>query len=211
MPGRNMGYFPFFVELSGQSGLIVGGGTVALRKVQKLLPYGPRLTVVAPRFTAELAGIPSLTLRQRSFSPEDLAGMSFVIAATGNPAVNHEISALCRAAKIPVNVVDDKEACSFLFPALVQRGSLSVGISTGGSSPTAAIWLKQQINTLLPDRLDCILAWLETQRPALKALCPDESRRAALFARLFAACLDAGGPLTEEQARQILAQEGTKT
>ena len=50
-----MAYFPFFVELSGQSGLIVGGGTVALRKAGKLLPYGPRLTVVAPDILTQLA------------------------------------------------------------------------------------------------------------------------------------------------------------
>lgn len=207
MLGRYMAYFPFFVELSGQPGLIAGGGIVALRKVQKLLLYGPRLTVVAPRFVPELASIPSLSLRCRAFAPEDLAGMSFVIAATGDPAINHEISALCQAKRIPVNVVDDKEACSFLFPALVQRGSLSVGISTGGASPTAAIWLKEQINALLPERLDDILTWLDAQRPALKTIYPAESQRATLFARLFTACLDAGGPLTEAQTQQILAQE----
>lgn len=211
MPGRYMGYFPFFVQLSGQPGLIIGGGAVALRKVQKLLPYGPRLTVVAPHFVPELASIPALTLRQRAFSQEDLTDMLFVIAATGDPALNHEISALCQAKNIPVNVVDDKDACSFLFPALVRQGSLSVGISTGGASPTAAIWLKQQINALLPDRLDDILTWLESQRPTLKALCPGESQRAALFARLFTACLDAGGPLNDGQVQQILEQEEART
>ena len=204
-----MGYFPFFIELSGQPGLVVGGGAVALRKVQKLLPYGPNLTVVAPEFMPELAAIPGLALGNRAFSPKDLDGMAFVIAATDDRALNREISLLCRARNIPVNAVDDKEACSFLFPALVRRGSLSVGISTGGASPTAAIWLKDQVEGLLPDCLEDILAWLERQRPSLKSLCPDERRRSALFARLFGACLERGGPLTEEEMGKVL-EEGAE-
>lgn len=205
-----MGYFPFFVDLSGQNGLIVGGGPVAARKVEKLLPYGPRLTVVAPRFTPELSDCPALCLRQRDFCPEDLTGQFFVVAATDSPVQNHQISALCQQRGIPVNVVDDKEACTFLFPALVKRGDLSIGISTSGSSPTAAIWLKQQIEGLLPQSLDEILAWLEAQRPLVKARCPQEQTRAALFAQLFTACLMADRPLTQAEFARILEGGGSK-
>jgi len=104
--------------------------------------------------------------------------------------------------------VDDKEACSFLFPALVQRGNLSIGISTGGASPTAAIWLKNEINALLPQRLDEILTWLESQRPRIKSLCPDDSSRARIFARLFTACLAAGAPLSDPEFSAMLNEEG---
>lgn len=202
-----MGYFPFFIELSGQAGLIVGGGTVALRKVEKLLPYGPKLTVVAPGFVPELAAIEGLDLVRRPFHPSDLDGAFFVIAATDDTQLNHQISALCQARGIPVNVVDDKQACTFLFPALVKRGDLSVGISTGGASPTAAIWLKEQIAALLPEGLEDILSWLEGQRPLLKERFPQERRRAALFARLFSACMEAGGPLGGQELEHILQQE----
>ena len=197
-----MAYFPFFVDLEGQRGLIVGGGTVALRKVEKLLPYGPALTVVAPEPVSELAALP-VELTRREFQPEDLDRADFVIAATDNEEENHRISALCQGRKIPVNVVDDKEACSFLFPALVRRGNLSVGVSTGGSSPTAAIWLKEQIEGLLPEQTEEILTWLEAQRPLLKERLPDQWARAACFARLFAACLERGRPLTEEERDNV--------
>ena len=197
-----MAYFPFFVDLSGQRGLIVGGGTVALRKAEKLLPYGPALTVVAPEPVSELAALP-VELTRREFQPEDLDRADFVIAATDNEEENHRISALCQGRKIPVNVVDDKEACSFLFPALVRRGNLSVGVSTGGSSPTAAIWLKEQIEGLLPEQTEEILTWLEAQRPLLKERLPDQRARAARFARLFAACLERGRPLTEEELDNV--------
>ena len=197
-----MAYFPFFVDLSGQRGLIVGGGTVALRKAEKLLPYGPELTVVAPEPVPALTALP-VTLERRRFREADLEGAGFVIAATDDREENHRISALCQGRKIPVNVVDDKEACSFLFPALVRRGNLSVGVSTGGSSPTAAIWLKEQIEGLLPEQTEEILTWLEAQRPLLKERLPDQRARAACFARLFAACLERGRPLTEEERDNV--------
>lgn len=197
-----MAYFPFFVDLEGQRGLIVGGGTVALRKAEKLLPYGPSLTVVAPEPVSELVALP-VTLVRRSFQETDLDSADFVIAATDDENENHRISALCRGRNIPVNVVDDKAACSFLFPALVRRGNLSVGVSTGGSSPTAAIWLKKQIEAILPEQTEEILTWLEEQRPILKERLPDQRARAACFARLFAACLERGRPLTEEERDNV--------
>lgn len=199
-----MPYFPFFMDLSGRPGLIVGGGTVALRKAEKLLPFGPRLTVAAPELCPGFGDLPGLTLLRRPFRPEDLAGMSFAIAASGDRAVNREVSALCKESSIPVNVVDDREGCTFLFPALVRRGSLTVGVTTGGASPAAAAWAREQIDTLLPRELEGILAFLEEERPRLKAAFPDEARRAALSFSLFAACLERGGPLSRAEIDRLI-------
>ena len=134
-----MGCFPFFVDLAGEPGLIVGGGKVAARKIQKLLPYGPRLTVIAPETGAAVRETEGLILLERPYRPEDLDGdWRFVIAATDCRAVNREIALRCRERRILVDVADGGEEGSFLFPALVKRGRLSVGVSTGGASPTAA-------------------------------------------------------------------------
>ena len=209
-----MAYFPFFIELEGREGLIVGGGPVALRKVQKLLPYGPKLAVAARDILPEISAISGLTLLRQSFSPGLLAGRDFIIAATDNRALNREIADLCRERHIPVNAVDDREACTFLFPALVKRGDLSIGISTGGSSPTAAVYLKEQISTLLPENFGPLLAWLDARRKIVKAALPDEHRRSACFARLFSACLEAGGPREEGAFRDILlrfSEDGGET
>ena len=116
-----MAWFPFFMDVSQGDGLIVGGGAVALRKVEKLLPYGPRLTVCAPSFLPELEAIPGLVLLRRPFDSSLVEEKLFVIAATGDRALNRQIAALCRAKHIPVNAVDDRDACTFLFPALVKR------------------------------------------------------------------------------------------
>lgn len=203
-----MAYFPFFMELEGRKGLIVGGGTTALRKVQKLLPYGPELTVVSPRFCPEFQDLPGLTLLRRPFDPSLLEERFFTIAATGDRALNHQIAALCRERGILVNVVDDREACGFLFPALVKRGELSVGISTGGSSPSAAVWLKEQIAGLVPERIDEILAYLESQRPWVRERYSSEAERSGILTDLFWACLERGRPLDGDERSEILDREG---
>lgn len=185
-----MAYFPFFVDLTERTGLLVGGGTVALRKAEKLLPYGPALTVIAPVICPELAALP-VRCCLRAFTEADLqspgSGQApgFVVAATDDRALNRRVAALCHAQRIPVNVVDDPAACSFLFPALVQRGRLSVGISTGGASPTAAIWLKRQIEALLPPHFATLLDHLDEMRPKVKAACPDAAARAKVLRESF--------------------------
>lgn len=148
-----MGYFPFFVDIAGRNGLIVGGGRVALHKLEKLLPYGARLTVVAPEITesmAQCAQENDICVIKRAFAPEDLTGMRFVIAASDDRGVNAEVGELCGEKGILVNVVDDKEACSFLFPSLVKAGKLGIGISTEGASPEIAASVRSQIACMIP-------------------------------------------------------------
>lgn len=180
-----MSWFPVFINLKDAPVLIAGGGEVALRKVEKLLPYGPKIRVVAPDITPRLAGISGVTLCPKPFEEKDLEGAVMVIAATDDTSLNRKIAALCRERSIPVNVVDDLEACGFLFPALVRRGSLSVGITTGGASPTAAVWLKEQIEKILPPRFEAVLERMEALRPTLKREVPDQHRRAVRFRKAF--------------------------
>lgn len=202
-----MAYFPFFVELTGRPGLIVGGGRVALRKAEKLLPYGPELTVVAPEILPELAALPRVRPVRRTFAPEDVTpDLAFVVAASDDRAQNHRIALLCRERGVPVNAVDTPEDCSFLFPALVRSGPLSVGVSTGGASPAAAVWVKEQIRALLPEGFGEILTWLAEQREPLLRRFDRESRRAEALKALFAACLDLGRPLTETELAELLGR-----
>lgn len=198
-------YFPMFVPLEGRRGLVVGGGAVALRKLEKLAPYGASIRVIAPQILPEITAMADVEPVRRAFRPSDLeADWAFVIAATDDSHTNHLIAERCSQRRIPVNVVDDPAHCSFLFPALVQRGPFSVGISTGGASPTAAIWFKEQIEAMVPERLEDILVWLHAQRPAIKARIPEEQLRAAALRRLFAACMEKGAPLDDEEMEELL-------
>lgn len=198
-----MGYFPFFVDLTGKEGLIVGGGAVALRKAEKLLPYGPHLTACAPRFCPGWERVPEVTLLRQGFDALLLEGTDFVLAATDDRALNREISLLCQAQGIPVNAADDKDFCTFLFPALVHQGPVSIGISTGGASPSGAVYLKREIAALLPPRFGEMMEALAALRPAIQERIPDHKTREALFTRLFQESLDRGRPLTEEEAAAV--------
>ena len=198
-----MAYFPFFVDLNGKEGLIVGGGIVALRKVEKLLPYGAKLTVIAENIHPELQENSLIKCLEIHFTDVALEGKTFVIAATDDVEVNRAVAAACHARHIPVNVVDDKENCSFLFPALVKRGDLTVGISTGGASPSAAIYIKEKIEGMLPESLEEILSFLGSYREVVKEKYPVEKRSAALKA-LFSVCMEKGRPLAEAEANKIL-------
>lgn len=198
-------YFPMFVSLEGRRVLIAGGGAVALRKIEKLAPYGASFCVVAPRILPEIAGRADVKIVPRAFCPEDVEeDWAFVIAATDDAQANHEIAKRCGARGLPVNVVDDPDNCSFLFPALVQRGPFSVGISTGGASPTAAVYFKERIDAMMPEHLDEMLVWLHAQRAALKARIPQERARAAALRNLFAACMEKGAPLTDAETEEWL-------
>lgn len=201
-----MAYFPFFIDLDGKEGLIVGGGTVALRKAEKLLPYGPNLTVLAPEILTELKNMDGITCLEISFTPAVLQGKDFVIAATDDAELNRSIAESCQTRRVLVNVVDDPENCGFLFPALVKRGQLSVGISTGGASPSAAVYVKNRVTEYLPEHLEEILDYLSSTREQIKASLPEE-RRSAAFKKLFDACLDAGRPLTEAELCDLLQKE----
>lgn len=203
-----MPHFPMFVDLSGRPVLIVGGGSVALRKLRKLAPYGPKCVVVAPEVAEEIRSMDGVQVCRRPFSPDDLEPRPvLVIAATDDPAVNRQVSSLCRQQNIPVNVADDLALCTFLFPALVQQGSFSAGISTGGASPVAAAYFKERLEDILPERLEDLLGWLERLRPFLKAAIPDQTRRAGAFHRLFDACMEKGAPLTEAETARCINHE----
>src|SRR6185437_3657679 len=133
-----MSYFPAFFNLTGQRVLIVGGGEVALRKLELLTRAGATVTLVAPRILPELeqrAAAGKITALLREFVPGDLDGVRLVIVATARRAVNRWIASLSEARAIPVNVVDDREASRFIVPAIIDRDPVLVAISTAGSSP----------------------------------------------------------------------------
>lgn len=200
-----MALFPLFINLEGRTGLIVGGGKTALEKAGRLLDYGVTLRVTAPEALPELDALPGVERIRRPFDKGDLEdSLAFVVAATDCARTNREIAELCRERRIPVNVVDTPEYSTFLFPALVQRGPLSIDISTGGTSPGAAIHLKETIGSLLPDNTGEILDWLGRLRKPIKERIRSGAVRRQVFLRLFEECLDKGRTLTREEVRALV-------
>lgn len=220
-----MGYFPFFVELKGKRGLIVGGGIVAERKVRKLLPYEPELLVVAPQIDDGIWKLSEeikekrkknedtseLILSERDFETTNLEKMDFVIAATSDETLNARIAKLCEERNILVNVVDDKEKCGFLFPSLIREGKLSIGISTEGASPRVATTFRARLSADIPERMEEILDYLEKIRPFAKMAIEDDKKRAAFLMELADVCMGKGRPLTETECEILLENYQSKT
>lgn len=197
-----MGYFPFFVEIEGKKGLIVGGGKVAEHKVEKLLPFGASLLVIAPFIAPKLKGNAALRCEEREFEDRDLKNAVFVIAASDDEKLNSRISQLCKEQGILVNVVDDKNKCGFLFPALVKEGMLTAGISTEGASPQVAAALRSQIASELPNKTEEILDYLAMLRDIAKERIEDKHKRAQFLKKTALLCLEKDRALTKEETEE---------
>src|SRR5262249_30288555 len=110
--------------------LIAGGGAIALGKARVLAAAGMRMRIVAPFVLEEIEKLDGIEVRRREFREEDLDGARIAIAATDDPAINHEVHRLGRLCGMLVNCVDDPAWCDFIFPSILRRGELSVAVST---------------------------------------------------------------------------------
>ena len=161
--------YPVNLVLDGRKCLVVGGGRVARRKVEGLLACGARVTVVAPRVEPALRALPGVSVDERPWEAEDLAGVWLVIAATDDPAVNAAVYAEGERRGIWVNGADDPTNCSFTLPSVVRRGDLQVTVSTGGRSPALATWLRHRLEDDIGPEYAVLLDLLATERDGLKA------------------------------------------
>lgn len=182
-------YFPFFALIEGKEALIAGGGTVALRKIEKLQPYKPKLTVIAPDICGEIRKYTDIKLVEDVFTPDMLDGKLFAIAATDDETVNDAVAKACGQKEIPVNVVDDRDKSTFIFPALLAQGGISLGVSSGGDSPLAAIYLRNRIRELIPENYARIVSLLGKLRGEVKEISAHESERKVIFEALFEYCM----------------------
>ncbi len=171
---------PLFFDLRGQSCVVVGGGGVAARKVASLLNVGAHVTVAAPRLCAQLeqqAADGVLRHRRENFRPAHLEEAVLVIAATNDEQVNAEVSRLCRARRLPVNVVDRPELCSVTMGSIVSRPPLCVAVSTAGAAPLLARHLRQRLESMLPAAYGRLAMLMQRYRPMARERIPDATLR----------------------------------
>ena len=167
-----MRYFPLFLDLAGKPALLVGGGEVAARKFALLAGAGAKITVVAPALSHELVKAlerGEFQHENRAFTAADLEGHWLVIAATDDRGVNARVAELANAARIPCNVVDDRELSSFIMPAIIDRSPVQIAVSTGGTSPVLARLIRERLETLLDGSLGTLASFADRWRAAVKA------------------------------------------
>jgi uroporphyrin-III C-methyltransferase/precorrin-2 dehydrogenase/sirohydrochlorin ferrochelatase len=148
-----MDFFPIFLDIKHKRCLVVGGGAVAERKTASLLKSGADVILVSPELTQNLTtwrDRGQLTQRAREFQEEDLQESYLVIAATNDTEVNERISVLADEQRIPVNVVDQPDRCSFILPSVIDRSPVVAAISTSGASPVLARLIRSRLESLIP-------------------------------------------------------------
>lgn len=128
-------WFPLFTDFSGKTVVVAGAGKIARRRIETLLKFDCSIRVVAAEALPEVvayAGDGKLELRIKPYEPSDLSGADYVLAATNNKQLNHEIYEKCKAGNIPVNVADDKDKSDFYFPGVIRKNGVTVGVTAEG-------------------------------------------------------------------------------
>jgi uroporphyrin-III C-methyltransferase/precorrin-2 dehydrogenase/sirohydrochlorin ferrochelatase len=176
-----MEYLPIFFQIKHRSCLVVGGGSIAARKVALLRKAQADVTVVSPELCAELEGLSQDGLIQhkaREFIDSDLEECVMVIAATDQQQINEHISDLANKLRLPVNVVDNPGQGSFIMPSIIDRSPVVIAVSTGGSSPVLARLIRTRLEGSIPAAYGQLAKLVESFRDKVKAAFPNvESRR----------------------------------
>ena len=168
---------PLFLNLTGRTVLLVGGGPVAASKLGQLVAAGASVRVVAPEVRDEIAGLarslepdgstpgnaprlPTITIARRAFAPADLEGVWLVVAAA-IPEVNRQVAEAAERLHLFVNAVDDPANASAYLSGVVRRDGVTLAISTSGDAPALTSLLREGLDAILPRELG---AWVEKAR-----------------------------------------------
>ena len=165
--------YPVFLKAHQLNFLIVGGGFVALEKMEFLFKSSPeaKITLVAPflrKETKEFIKNKPVRVIKRKFKLRDLRKQNIVIATADKPEVNKKVQRACNKKQILVNVADTPELCDFYMGGIVTKGNLKIGVSTNGKSPTMAKRMRQFLENFLPDEIDDLLNTLNEYKQTLK-------------------------------------------
>ena len=155
-----MKYYPVFLDIKDKKCVIVGGGEVAARKAGRLIDCGADVFVISPRLSPELAEMEKKDLIchiATEYTGHFINDAALVIGATDDEKINTRISQDARSKGIPVNIVDDLKRCSFILPAMVKRGDLTIAIGTGGKSPALARHLRQELENKYGKKYEILL------------------------------------------------------
>lgn len=164
-------YYPVFLNISGQKCVVVGGGQVALRKVKALLECGANVEVISPALGSELnklAETGEINVLPRNYQAGDLQGALMAVAATNDRHINQEVVKEARRSRILANTVDGAEDSDFIVPSYLQRGNITIAISTAGSSPALARKIRNKLAKDFGDEYASLALLIEAVRRQLR-------------------------------------------
>ncbi len=195
-----MAFFPLFVDLKDKKCVVIGGGSTAQRKVSQLLNFDAEIKVVSPSFTKKLQNLcnkKKIIIEKKEFDATDIEDAFLVVAATSNSSINDTIKATAINKNKLVNVVDGfKESC-FIFPAIIKKGDIVIGISTSGKYPLLAAYLKDFLKKKIPRNIEKLILTLYKYREKIKKEVNDINLRKKILKSITNKVL-AGIPLKEK-------------
>jgi precorrin-2 dehydrogenase/sirohydrochlorin ferrochelatase len=190
-----MGYFPLFINLNEKKVLVIGGGVVAEHKVRILLNFAANITLVSPKATQNIINLKDsdkIILVPRKYQSSDIDNALLIVAATGDRQTNRKVYYDAIEKGIPVNVVDDPLLCTFLFPAVVNRGDFVVGVTTSGSYPALAKWSRERIEDIFPEKYVNITDILKKYRKLIFSEIQNPALRKELISELLKEAIEIG-------------------
>lgn len=206
-----MEFLPLFFDIKGRKVLIVGGGEVALRKARLLFKAQAKVCVTSPNIHDGLLDVVTRSGGEHiteDYQSTDLKQFALVVAATDQQSVNILVSDDAKKAGIPVNVVDQPDLCSFIFPAIVDRSPVIAAVSSGGSSPVLARLLRAKLETVIPASYGRLAALAEKYRDKVKTTFDHVNLRRGFWEKIL------GGHVAdlvfagkEKEAEELLASE----
>jgi len=172
-------YYPIFLNIAGKKCLVVGGGKVALRKVQAFIEHNAAVEVISPVFCPELSKLAEdgvIRVQLRPYKTEDLNSAFVVVAATDDAAVNKRIATEAKQRGVLVNVADSPQNSDFIVPAYFKRGNVIVAVSTSGKSPALACKIRSELEkdfiaeyAQLASLIDEVRSELKQQRTSISS------------------------------------------
>ena len=148
-----MDHLPIFINIRKKPCIVIGGGDIALRKINLLLKANAKVDCLSPLFCKGIKNLSKdghITLINKSFDQTDIKDYSIIIAATDDKSVNSLISSIAQVKKIPVNVVDSPELSSFIMPSIVDRSPLIIAVSSSGKAPVLSRIIRAKLETVIP-------------------------------------------------------------
>ena len=182
-------YMPVSLAMNKRKCLVVGGGKIALRKVEKLLEYDTSITVISPEFDQKLefhAGRGRIELEKRAYQSPEASTYGLVISCTDDSDLNRQVSEDCRSAGVHVNVADAPSLCDFIFPSVVRRDCMTAAIATDGKAPFMSGHLNLVLETIFPTYWEKLMRHAVTFRKKVQERWVDDTEnKTACYGRFL--------------------------
>lgn len=208
-----MSFFPFCMDIRDKVCLIIGGGSIALRKAEVLAEFDAEIWIVALRIDDSFykwkdtfGGDKEIKLIERGFLDNDVLNADIVVAATDNKELNTHISDLCKTYHKLVNVVDVPKESTFIFPAVIKKKDLLISVSTNGRSPMFASEIKTELQDYIPDYYAELVDMLGECRDYVNKYMVDSNKKKEIYKNLITQGKKMKGRLNSVIIEQIIAE-----